>query len=50
MDRILLRKTVRDLKKNWAQTLALITIVAVGMLSYVAAAGAFRDLDLNRRG
>ncbi len=45
MNKILLRKTVRDLKKNRAQTIALITVVALGMLSYVAAAGAFRDLD-----
>ena len=45
MNKILLRKTVRDLKNNWAQTAALIAIVALGMLSYVAAAGAFRDLD-----
>ncbi|GMQ78092.1 MAG: ABC transporter permease [Anaerolineae bacterium] len=45
MNKNLLRKTFRDLKLNWAQSLALVVIVALGMLSFVAAAGAFRDLD-----
>ncbi len=37
-------KTWRDLKANWAQSLALIVIVALGVASFVALSGAYRDL------
>jgi len=43
--KLLLRKTVRDMKASWAQSLALIIIVALGIASLVAMAGAYRDLS-----
>jgi putative ABC transport system permease protein len=40
----LLRKSVRDLRASLAQTTALIVIVALGIASFVALIGAYRDL------
>ena len=40
----LLRKSVRDLRTSLAQTIALIVIVALGIASFVALIGAYRDL------
>jgi putative ABC transport system permease protein len=40
----LLRKSVRDLRASLAQTIALIVIVALGIASFVALIGAYRDL------
>jgi putative ABC transport system permease protein len=45
MIRILLRKTFRDLRAAWAQTLALTVIVTLGVASFIALIGAFRDLN-----
>jgi len=44
MPRTLWRKTLRDLRASWAQSLALVVIVALGIASYVALTGAYRDL------
>ena len=38
------RKTWRDLRSAWAQSLALVVIVALGVSSLMALAGAYRDL------
>ncbi len=38
------RKTRRDLRASWAQSLALVVIVALGVASFVALTGAYRDL------
>jgi putative ABC transport system permease protein len=43
--KLLLRKTMRDMKASWAQSLALIIIVALGIASLVSMAGAYRDLS-----
>ena len=43
--RLLLRKTIRDLKSSWAQSAALIIIIALGIASLVSMAGAYRDLS-----
>ena len=40
----LARKTLRDLRRSWAQTLALTVIIAVGITTFVASIGAYRDL------
>ncbi len=40
----LTRKTLRDLRRSWAQTLALTVIIAVGITTFVASIGAYRDL------
>ncbi|RMG89779.1 MAG: ABC transporter permease [Chloroflexi bacterium] len=44
MNRTLLLKSLRDLRNAWAQTLALIFIVALGIASYIALVSAYRDL------
>jgi len=44
MIHLLLLKNLRDLRATWAQTLALVVIVALGVASYVALIGAYRDL------
>ncbi len=41
---LLLLKNLRDLRASLAQTIALIIIVALGVASYVALIGAYRDL------
>ena len=38
------KKTWRDLRAAWAQNLALVVIVALGVISLVALTGAYRDL------
>ncbi len=43
--RLLLRKTLRDMKSAWAQSVALIIIIALGIASLVSMAGAYRDLS-----
>ena len=43
--RMLLLKTVRDLRASRAQTIALVVIVTLGVASFVALAGAYRDLS-----
>lgn len=45
MNRTLWLKTVRDLRDGRAQTLALIFVVALGVSSFIALIGAYRDLD-----
>ncbi|NOZ71662.1 MAG: ABC transporter permease [Chloroflexi bacterium] len=42
---VLLRKTLRDMKSAWAQSTALVLIVALGVASLVSMAGAYRDLS-----
>jgi putative ABC transport system permease protein len=44
MSRILLLKSVRDLRKSLAQSLALIVISMLGVSSFIALIGAYRDL------
>ena len=41
---LLTRKTIRELRASRAQTLALIAVVALGVTTFVAAIGAYRDL------
>lgn len=43
----LTRKSLRDLRRFWPQTLALITITALGVSSLIALSGAYRDLSLS---
>ena len=45
MNTILLRKIVRDLRASLSQTIALVVIVALGVASFIALIGAYRDLD-----
>ena len=42
--RLLARKTIRELRAGWAQTLALTAVIALGVTVFVAAIGAYRDL------
>jgi putative ABC transport system permease protein len=42
--RLLVRKTLRDLRASRAQTIALTAIVALGVTVFLAAIGAYRDL------
>ena len=44
MNKILLRKTWRDLSASRAQSIALIVIVTLGIASLIALLGAYRDL------
>ncbi len=44
MNGLLFKKTLRDLKKSLAQTIALVVIVALGVASLLALIGAYRDL------
>ena len=44
MPRILLLKSIRDLRKSLAQSLALIVISLLGVSSFIALIGAYRDL------
>ena len=41
---IILRKVLRDLRARLAQTVALVTITALGVASFIALVGAYRDL------
>ncbi|HAS12437.1 MAG TPA: hypothetical protein DCS55_18310, partial [Acidimicrobiaceae bacterium] len=43
--RLLTRKTLRDLHRSPAQTAALIGVLALGVTTFVAAIGAYLDLD-----
>ena len=43
------RKTWRDLRAAWAQSLALVVIVALGISSLMALTGAYRDLGASYR-
>ncbi len=40
----LMRKTWRDLRRSWTLALALVVIIALGIATYVASLGAYRDL------
>lgn len=42
--RLLARKTLRELRANRAQTIALTSVVALGVTVFIAAIGAYRDL------
>ena len=42
--KIILRKVLRDLRARLAQTIALVTISALGVASFIALVGAYRDL------
>lgn len=42
--RLLARKTIRELRANRAQTVALTAVIALGVTVFVAAIGAYRDL------
>ena len=42
---LLTRKTTRELRRSPAQTIALVAVVALGVTAFVAAVGAYRDLD-----
>ncbi len=45
MNKILFKKTLRDMKSAWAQSLALAVIVALGIAGLVSMYGAYRDLS-----
>ena len=45
MNKTLLKKTLRDLRRSWAQSIALIFIAALGVSSFVGLISAYRDLD-----
>ncbi len=45
MNKILFKKTLRDMKISWAQSLALAVIIALGIAGLVSMAGAYRDLS-----
>jgi putative ABC transport system permease protein len=47
--RTLDRKLVRDLRRMWAQTLAIALVMASGAATFVLASGAYRSLDETRR-
>jgi putative ABC transport system permease protein len=47
MTRVLLRKTLRDMRASRAQIIALIVIVTLGVSSFVALIGAYRDLSIS---
>ncbi len=40
----LMRKTLRDMRRSWTLSFALVLIVALGIAIYVASLGAYRDL------
>ena len=42
---LLTRKTLRDLRRARGQSIALVTVVALGVTTFVAAIGAYLDLD-----
>lgn len=42
--RLLARKTIRELRANRAQTVALTAVIALGVTVFIAAIGAYRDL------
>ncbi len=44
MRSILLRKLFRDIRKSWAQNVALAFIIMLGVTSYISMLGAYRDL------
>lgn len=44
MNRVLFRKTMRDLLSNKGQTIALVAIVTLGILCFIALIGAFNNL------
>ena len=43
----LFRKTVRDLWQSRGQTIALVSLVALGVISFVGMIAAFRNLDVS---
>ena len=45
MNSVLLKKTIRDMKSAWAQSLALAVIVALGIAGLISMDGAYRDLS-----
>ncbi len=45
MNKILFKKTLRDMKSAWAQSLALAVIVALGIAGLISMDGAYRDLS-----
>ncbi|MFN3743749.1 MAG: ABC transporter permease [Hyphomicrobiaceae bacterium] len=47
--RTLDRKLIRDLKRMWAQALAIALVMAGGAATFVLASGAYRSLDETRR-
>lgn len=47
MNRLFLRKTFRDIRQSWAQTLALAFIVALGVASYIGLISSYRDLSVS---
>jgi putative ABC transport system permease protein len=47
--RMLDRKLVRDLKRMWAQALAIALVMAAGAATFVLSSGAYRSLDETRR-
>ncbi|MEZ4645440.1 MAG: FtsX-like permease family protein [Chloroflexota bacterium] len=44
MNKLFMRKTLRDFRASWAQSVALMFIVALGIAAYVALVGSYRDL------
>src|SRR3954462_6917896 len=46
--RMLDRKLLRDLKRMWAQALAIALVMASGVATYVLASGAYHSLDETR--
>jgi putative ABC transport system permease protein len=46
--RMLDRKLLRDLRRMWAQALAIALVMASGVATYVLASGAYRSLDETR--
>lgn len=45
MNPILFRKTLRDFRALWAQSVALMVIVALGVAAYIALVSSYRDLQ-----
>ncbi len=45
MNSVLFKKTIRDMKSAWAQSLALAVIVALGIAGLISMDGAYRDLS-----
>ena len=45
--RLLLLKTWRDMRAHWGQFAALILLVAIGITTYVAFVGGYRNLKVS---
>ena len=48
VNRVLIRKLVRDIARRKTALIALALVVSVGIISYISMGGAYRDLDNSR--